>query len=184
MQAQNNIALLTDVGKMEIHEVDIPIPKEGELLIRITHAGICGSDLHYFRHGGLGSFKTKLPMYMGHEPSGIIVNSNNIEGFSIGDRVAIEPGCPCLYSKWSLRGKHNLCEKGTFMGANKTPGCFANFVCVNKIQVFKIPDSVDLSLACVCEPLSVALHTYKLCNIWSWIYRIVSFNYTKITRYK
>ncbi len=164
MQAQNNIALLTDVGKMEIHEVDIPIPKEGELLIRITHAGICGSDLHYFRHGGLGSFKTKLPMYMGHEPSGIIVNSNNIEGFSIGDRVAIEPGCPCLYSKWSLRGKHNLCEKGTFMGANKTPGCFANFVCVNKIQVFKIPDSVDLSLACVCEPLSVALHTYKLCN--------------------
>ena len=164
MQTYNNIALLSNVGKMKIHKMDIPTPKEGELLIRITDAGICGSDLHYFRNGGLGSFKTELPMYMGHEPSGIVVNPNNIPGFSIGDRVAIEPGCPCLDSKWSLRGKHNLCDKGTFMGTNKTPGCFANFVCVNKIQVFKVPDSVDLSLACVCEPLAVALHTYKLCS--------------------
>ena len=165
MQSYNRIALLTNPGKLEIKTEPIPIPKIGQLLIKIVYAGICGSDLHYFRHGGLGSFKTPLPMYMGHEPAGIVVDANNVKGFNNGDRVAIEPGCPCLTSKWSLMGKHNLCTEGTFMGANKTPGCFATFVCVNSIQVFKVPDSIDLSLATLCEPLAVALHTFKLCNI-------------------
>jgi len=160
----NKIAVLESVGRMAVREEPIPVPKDGEMLVRITHAGLCGSDLHYFRHGGLGSFKQPLPMYMGHEPAGIVVDSNGVNGFEAGDRVAIEPGCPCLTSKWSLAGKHNLCEKGTFMGAGDTPGCFAIYACVKAIQVFKIPSNVDSALASLCEPLGVALHTYKLCG--------------------
>ena len=160
----HEIAVLEDVGKMNVRLEPIPVPGKDEVLVHVTHAGVCGSDLHYFRHGGLGSFKTPLPMYMGHEPAGIVVNANGVEGFHEGDRVAIEPGCPCLTSKWSLLGKHNLCEKGTFMGANNTPGCFASYACVNKIQLCKIPENVDCALASLCEPLGVALHTYKLCG--------------------
>lgn len=88
------IAVLQDVRKIVVRREVKPSPKAGELLVRITHAGICGSDLHYFRHGGLGSFRAKLPMYMGHEPAGIVVDPNGVKGFSAGDRVAIEPGCP------------------------------------------------------------------------------------------
>lgn len=158
------IAMLQDARSIIIKKEPMPQPKAGEMLVRITHAGICGSDLHYFRHGGLGSFKSKLPMYLGHEPAGVVVDPNGLTDFQHGDRVAIEPGCPCLDSKWSLVGKHNLCERGTFMGAGDTPGCFATFVCVKAIQVLKIPDNVESSLASLCEPLAVALHTYKLCG--------------------
>jgi L-iditol 2-dehydrogenase len=161
---EHEVAVLQAVRTMVICKQPVPVPKAGELLVRVTHAGICGSDLHYFRHGGLGSFKTPLPMPMGHEPAGIVISSNGSCEFKEGDRVAIEPGCPCLTSKWSLLGKHNLCERGTFMGADNTPGCFSTYVCVKEIQLFKIPDNVDLDVASVCEPLSIALHTYKLCG--------------------
>ena len=161
---EQDIAVLQDIRTVVVRKEEVPVPKPNELLIRITHAGICGSDLHYFRHGGLGSFKAPLPMYLGHEPAGVVVDPNGSADFKSGDRVAVEPGCPCLDSKWSMRGKHNLCEKGTFMGAGKTPGCFAMYVCVQRIQVFKIPDNVESSLASLCEPMAVALHTYKLCG--------------------
>ena len=113
---EQDIAVLQDIRTVVVRKEEVPVPKPNELLIRITHAGICGSDLHYFRHGGLGSFKAPLPMYLGHEPAGVVVDPNGSADFKSGDRVAVEPGCPCLDSKWSMRGKHNLCEKGTFMG--------------------------------------------------------------------
>lgn len=164
LPVEHDVAVLQDVRKMLVRKEPLPQPKADEVLIQVTHAGICGSDLHYFRHGGLGSFKTPLPMPMGHEPAGVVINANGVSEFNPGDRVAIEPGCPCLSSKFSLLGKHNLCERGTFMGANNTPGCFSTYICVNKIQVYKVPENVDLDLACVAEPLAIAVHTYKLCG--------------------
>ena len=122
LPVEHDVAVLQDVRKMILRKEPVPVPKANELLIRMTHAGICGSDLHYFRHGGLGSFRTPLPMRMGHEPAGIVLNANGVPGFKEGDRVAVEPGCPCLTSKFSFLGKHNLCERGTFMGADGTPG--------------------------------------------------------------
>ncbi|CAE7535610.1 unnamed protein product [Symbiodinium pilosum] len=147
---------------MALIEEEVPMLETGEVLVRITHAGLCGSDLHYFRHGGLGSFKTALPMYMGHEPAGVIADANNCDGWAVGDRVAVVPNCPCLSSKMSMQGKQHLCERGTFMGAGKTPGCFANFVSVNTLQLVRIPSHVPLELAMLAEPLSVALHSLKL----------------------
>lgn len=161
---EHEVAVLKDVREMIVRKEPMPQPNTDELLVRMTHAGICGSDLHYFRHGGLGSFKTALPMPIGHEPAGIVVDANGVPEFKAGDRVAVEPGCPCLTSKFSLLGKHNLCERGTFMGAENTPGCFSTYICVHKIQLYKVPDNVDLDLACVAEPLAIALHTYKLCG--------------------
>jgi L-iditol 2-dehydrogenase len=164
LPVEHEVAVLQHVRKMVVKKEPIPQPKADELVIRVTHAGICGSDLHYFRHGGLGSFMTPLPMPMGHEPAGIVLNANGVPGFKEGDRVAVEPGCPCLSSKFSLLGKHNLCERGTFMGAENAPGCFSTYICVNKIQLSKVPENVDLNLACVAEPLAIAVHTYKLCG--------------------
>ncbi|CAE7507160.1 tdh [Symbiodinium natans] len=162
MRTANRLAVLEDVGRMALVKEEVPVPLEGEVLVRITHAGLCGSDLHYFRHGGLGSFKTPLPMYMGHEPAGVIADANKCSGWSIGDRVAVIPLCPCLSSKMSMRGKQHLCESGTFMGAGKTRGCFADFVCVSTLQLVRVPSHVPLELAMMTEPLSVALHSLKL----------------------
>ncbi len=158
---KNRVAKLTQIRKIEIFEEEIPKLQKGQILVAMKSVGICGSDMHYFKEGGLGSFKNPLPMYMGHEPSGIIVDSNGSEKFKEGDRVAVEPGMPCVTSYWSMKGKHNLCEKGTFMGAN-AQGAFADYVVVEELQLVKIPDSMSYNLASLLEPLGVCLHTANL----------------------
>lgn len=158
---KNRVAKLVEIRKIEIFEEDIPKLNKGQILVAMKSVGICGSDMHYFKEGGLGSFKTPLPMYMGHEPAGIIVDSNGSQKFKNGDRVAVEPGMPCITSYWSLKGKHNLCDKGTFMGAN-TQGAFADYVIVEELQLVKIPDTMSFNLASLLEPLGVCLHTANL----------------------
>jgi L-iditol 2-dehydrogenase len=158
---KNKVAKLTQIRKIEIFEEEIPKLQKGQILVAMKSVGICGSDMHYFKEGGLGSFKNPLPMYMGHEPSGIIVDSNGSEKFKEGDRVAVEPGMPCVTSYWSMKGKHNLCEKGTFMGAN-AQGAFSDYVIVEELQLVKIPDNMSYNLASLLEPLGVCLHTANL----------------------
>ena len=158
---KNRVAKLVQLRKIEIFEEEIPKLKEGQILVAMKSVGICGSDMHYFKEGGLGSFKNPLPMYMGHEPSGVIVDSNGSSKFKDGDRVAVEPGMPCVTSYWSMKGKHNLCEKGTFMGAN-SQGAFADYVVVEELQLVKIPDSMSFNLASLLEPLGACLHTANL----------------------
>jgi L-iditol 2-dehydrogenase len=158
---KNRVAKLTQIRKIDIFEEEIPKLKEGQILVAMKSVGICGSDMHYFKEGGLGSFKNPLPMYMGHEPAGVIVDANGSKKFKDGDRVAVEPGMPCITSYWSLRGKHNLCDKGTFMGAN-SQGAFADYVVVEELQLAKIPDSMSFNLASLLEPLGVCLHTANL----------------------
>lgn len=158
---KNRVAKLTQIRKIEIFEEEIPLLKEGQILVAMKSVGICGSDMHYFKEGGLGSFKNPLPMYMGHEPSGIIIDANGSTKFKEGDRVAVEPGMPCVTSYWSMKGRHNLCEKGTFMGAN-AQGAFSDYVIVEELQLAKIPDSMSFNLASLLEPLGVCLHTANL----------------------
>jgi L-iditol 2-dehydrogenase len=90
-----------------------------------------------------------------------VIDSNGSKLFKDGDRVAVEPGMPCVTSYWSLRGKHNLCDKGTFMGAN-AQGAFSDYVVVEELQLVKIPDSMSFNLASLLEPLGVCLHTANL----------------------
>jgi L-iditol 2-dehydrogenase len=158
---KNRVAKLVEIQKIEIFEEEVPKLQPGQILVAMKSVGICGSDMHYFKEGGLGSFKNPLPMYMGHEPAGQVVDANGSLKFKEGDRVAVEPGMPCITSYWSLKGKHNLCDKGTFMGAN-AQGAFADYVVVDELQLVKVPDSMSYDLASLMEPLGVCLHTANL----------------------
>lgn len=158
---KNRVAKLVEIQKIEIFEEEIPKLQSGQILVAMKSVGICGSDMHYFKEGGLGSFKNPLPMYIGHEPAGQVVDANGSMKFKEGDRVAVEPGMPCVTSYWSLKGKHNLCDKGTFMGAN-AKGAFADYVIVDELQLVKIPESMSYDLASLMEPLGVCLHTANL----------------------
>ncbi len=153
---KNLVAKLVEVGKIELFEEDIRPLEEDEILVAIKSSGICGSDMHYFDHGGLGTFKAPLPMYMGHEPAGEVIDPNK-SSFSSGEKVAIEPGRPCVHSYWSQKGYQNLCEKGTFMGAT-AQGSFAKYAIISKSQAFKIPDKMTFDMGALLEPLGVALH--------------------------
>ena len=158
---KNRVARLVKIGKMEIFEEELPPLQKDEVLVAIKSVGICGSDIHYFLEGGLGSFKQKLPMEMGHEPSGIVAESLAPKEFKKGDRVTIEPGRACFFCDWCLKGKHNLCENVKFMGAN-APGALADYVIVHKSQLAKIPPKMSFAIAALLEPLGIGLHATNL----------------------
>ena len=158
---KNRVARLVKIGKIEIFEEELPSLQKDEVLVAVKSVGICGSDIHYFLEGGLGTFKQKLPMEMGHEPAGVVMDSLDNREFKQGDRVAIEPGRACLLCSWCLKGKHNLCLNVKFMGAN-AGGAFADYVIVHKNQLAKIPAKMSFKMAALLEPLGIGLHATNL----------------------
>ncbi len=157
---KNRIAQLVEIGKIELKVEEVPALKSGDVLVSIRAVGICGSDRHYFLHGGLGSFKQKLPMPMGHEPAGIVVESKS-KNFKAGDRVAIEPATHCGSCYGCSLQRENLCGSGTFMGANSA-GALADYVVVSDTQLEKIPDSMSFEMAALLEPLGILKHAMNL----------------------
>jgi L-idonate 5-dehydrogenase len=135
----------------------------GMVRIRFGAGGICGSDLHYFRHARTGDFVVTSPLILGHEISGEILEINGpAPGLSVGDRVAINPSRWCGHCARCVEGRANLCENIYFMGsASKTPhmqGGFASLFDATPAQCVKVPRHVAYRAAALAEPLAVGLH--------------------------
>lgn len=155
---KNKAVYLTKVGQVEIIEDEINPLCDRQALIKVMSSGICGSDLHYFTHGGLGSFLEKLPMPLGHEPSGIVEEVKNIPWLKPGDRVAIEPASHCGNCEMCHTGRLNLCLNGTFLGARGFPGAMREYITVNENQIVKLSDNITFDEGALLEPLGVAFH--------------------------
>ena len=96
MKDPNIAAVLYGIDDLRLEERSVPEPQVNELLIKIQSVGICGSDVHYWKHGRIGDFVVKKPLVLGHESSGVVEKIGlQVEGFSLGDNVALEPGVPC-----------------------------------------------------------------------------------------
>lgn len=161
---KTKVAKLVGLGKLDILSEEVSKPKAGEVIVEMKAVGICGSDLHYFLDGGLGSFKEKLPKELGHEPSGKIVDANSIDWLREGDRIAIDPGVPCLHCKSCKKGKHNLCQDGGFMGADGSHGAFREYAVVHESQIVKLNDQLTYVDGALLEPLGIAFHAINLIN--------------------
>lgn len=135
----------------------------GMVRIRFGAGGICGSDMHYFRHGRTGDFVVTSPLVLGHEVAGEVVEIGaNVDGVSPGDRVAVNPSRWCGHCKFCKAGRENLCENIYFMGsASKTPhmqGGFASLFDATQAQCVRVGPGVSFEAAALAEPFSVALH--------------------------
>jgi L-idonate 5-dehydrogenase len=141
-----------------------PAPLQpGMVRIRFGAGGICGSDLHYFRHARTGDFVVNSPLILGHEVAGDIIEINgSAPGLAVGDRVAVNPSRFCGHCRYCLEDRPNLCENIYFMGsASKTPhmqGGFASIFDATPAQCVKVPDTVPYAAAALAEPLAVCLH--------------------------
>ena len=150
-------AFLSEPGTIYIEDIPKPACGPDQVLIQIKAAGLCGSDLHYFREGRIGDHIIREPHILGHESAGIIAEvGDRVQGFVPGDRVAVEPGVPCLACELCLNGNYNLCSDVQFMGAPPYPGTFREFLVHDPKFVFKLPDSVSLDQGALMEPVSVA----------------------------
>lgn len=152
---KTRVAKITQELKIELFDEELPDLKENQVLVKLLAVGICGSDLHFFRHCGLGSFKNTLPIDIGHEPSGVVVDSKS-SLFAVGDSVAIEPGINCHKCKFCKKGLHNLCMNTKFLGANDI-GAFRDYIILEPERLFKI-ENISFEKAALLEPLGVALH--------------------------
>ena len=135
----------------------------GQLRVRVAFGGICGSDLHYFQHGGFGTVRIKEPMVLGHEVSGVITEVGVGAGaFKAGERIAISPSRPCGLCKYCQQGIHNHCLDMRFYGsAMRFPhvqGAFRETLVIDASQAHRVANSLSLSEAALAEPLSVGLH--------------------------
>jgi len=147
---------------------DMPIedPAPGEVQVRIEAVGICGSDLHAYCEGSVGSTPNVYPMVLGHEPAGTIVKTGaGVTGLSPGDRGALEPALYCYHCEFCLRGLYNVCANIRFLSNPHYPGFFRERVNLPVSNFFPIPPDMTSDHATLAEPLAVAMHSLRLASI-------------------
>ncbi|WP_435227751.1 L-idonate 5-dehydrogenase [Streptomyces sp. Tue6028] len=153
-------------GDLRVDELPVPSPGPGQALVAVRYGGVCGSDLHYWRHGGVGDFRLREPMVLGHEVVGTVVSYGAGAGGPVpGTPVAVHPATPCGACPECLDGRPNVCRDTRYLGsAARTPhvqGGFAARFVVPAGQLRALPDGLDLRRAALAEPLSVALHAVR-----------------------
>ncbi|PTE07734.1 L-idonate 5-dehydrogenase [Mesorhizobium helmanticense] len=160
-----NVIAATLFSPEDLRMVERPLEPlaSGMVRVRFGAGGICGSDLHYFRHARTGDFVVTSPLVLGHEVAGEIVEINAAApGLAIGDRVAVNPSRWCGHCARCAEGRPNLCENIYFMGsASRTPhmqGGFASVFDATPAQCVKVPRHVSYQAAALAEPLAVSLH--------------------------
>ncbi|KAG0189184.1 hypothetical protein DFQ28_003763 [Apophysomyces sp. BC1034] len=139
-----------------------------DVLVDIKVTGICGSDVHYWVHGAIGSFKLEKPMVLGHESSGVIAAvGEGVKNLKVGDRVALEPGVPCRTCDMCKGGRYNLCPEMIFAATPPYDGTLCRYYRQPADFCFKLPDHVSLEEGALIEPLSVGIHATRRANVSS-----------------
>jgi L-iditol 2-dehydrogenase len=154
------VARLSGVGRIELFDEPVPVPGDGESLVRVGAVGICGSDLHWFADGAIGDAALTDPLVLGHEMAGVAVT-----GPLAGQRVAVDPAVPCLTCRPCRAGDPNLCERIVFAGHGTTDGGMREYLAWPTRRLHPLPDGLDDVDGALLEPLGVALHALDLAHL-------------------
>jgi 2-desacetyl-2-hydroxyethyl bacteriochlorophyllide A dehydrogenase len=155
----------TSLNTVTLQEAEKPKVQPGEILVQTLVTGVCGSDMHALQ--GHHPF-VPLPYKPGHEVVGIIREiSPDVKGFSVGERVTIEPDLPCWDCKNCKNGNENLCENLRFFGCGYEQGGMADYWTLPAKRFHKVPESFSDEAASLIEPLSTPVHAVKLSCVGS-----------------
>ena len=146
-------------------------PEAGQVQLKISHCGICGTDLHIY-HGAMDK-RVHLPQIMGHETAGTVAALGaGVEDFSIGDPVAVMPLDPCGECPACQAGHSHICQNLKFLGID-TPGAFQSYWTVPAHTLHRLPDNLSLTHGAMIEPLAVACHDVRLGEVEADDYVVV-----------
>ncbi|SFR40389.1 L-idonate 5-dehydrogenase [Litoreibacter janthinus] len=150
---------------LRIEEQPVMPPGPGEVQVTMAAGGICGSDLHYYQHGGFGAIKLREPMVLGHEVSGhVTALGDGVTNLSVGQLVAVSPSRPCSDCKFCLAGQPNQCLNMRFYGSAMPfphiQGAFRQVLNANASQC-AVADGLTAGEAAMAEPLAVCLHAVR-----------------------
>jgi L-iditol 2-dehydrogenase len=154
------VARIHGAGDMRLHEEPMPVPGDSEALVRITAVGVCGSDVHWLREGGIGNDRIVEPLILGHECAGVIES-----GSRKGERVAIDPACPCGKCEFCLEGNPNLCSDLRFAGHAPHDGALRQYIAWPETSLVTLPDTMSDIEGIMLEPLGVAMYSVDCGNI-------------------
>lgn len=159
MKETMRAAVMDTVGHIRFETRPVPAPGADEVLVRVKHVGICGSDMEYFQHGRIGSFVVEKPIVLGHEAAGIVAAVGaQVSRFAAGDAVALEPGIPCGRCEFCRQGRYNLCPDVRFLATPPYDGAFAEYIAYPQDMVYALPQGMDTVEGALLEPLNVGLH--------------------------
>ncbi|EKS9795877.1 MULTISPECIES: NAD(P)-dependent alcohol dehydrogenase [Burkholderia] len=155
--------VLERTRELALRDIDLPqAVGPGDVRIKIHTVGVCGSDVHYYVHGGIGPFRVDAPMVLGHEASGTVVETGaGVTHLRVGDRVCMEPGVPRLDSPATLRGLYNLDPDVRFWATPPIHGCLTPYVVHPAAFTYRLPDTVSFAEGAIVEPLSIGLQAAK-----------------------
>ena len=148
--------VLNGPGELVLDRVALPAAGPGEVLVRITYTGLCGTDLKIYK----GAIPVRYPLIMGHEVIGEVVEGYPAAGVQRGDRVILDPMLFCGTCFHCRAGQSNLCPNGKFIGRD-TDGGFAEYAVVPASHVFRLPDSVDSRTAPLIQVATTCLHAQR-----------------------
>ncbi len=157
-EAVNQAAVLHGPRDLRLERRPTPVPAVDEVLLEIRSVGICGSDLHYYDHGRIGSRVVREPLVLGHEAGGTVAAiGSSVTRHGIGSRVCLEPGVPCGRCRECRTGQYNLCPDIRFYGSPPLDGALTNYLAVHEDFVHPLPDTISDQAGALIEPLAVAL---------------------------
>jgi len=155
--------ILHGIRDLRLRDIPEPQPGPGQVKVAVRAVGICGSDIHYYKHGRIGEVVVERPIIAGHEAAGEVAElGEGVEGLAVGQRVAIEPGHSCGTCEWCRTGRPNLCPDVQFCSTPPVDGLMCEFAVLEASQCVPIPDALSFEEAAMLEPLQVSVHAANL----------------------
>jgi L-iditol 2-dehydrogenase len=156
--------MLTGIWQMEMREVPEPVIINSEdVKIKMLVVGVCGSDIHYYTQGKIGSQVVKYPFTLGHEGAGCVVETGAaVKKVKQGDIIAIEPAMPCWKCDQCLAGRHHTCRKLRFLGCpDQAEGCLSEYIVMPEESCFPLHKGLKPDNGVISEPLAIGVYSVK-----------------------
>jgi L-iditol 2-dehydrogenase len=161
---------LTGLEEMDIVEIDKPSKiSPDEVLLKIKYVGVCGSDVHYYNEGKIGSQIVKYPFMVGHECSGkVVAIGENVTHLEVGDLVVIDPSVHCGHCEQCLAGRPHTCLNNRFLGCpGQLEGCLTEYLVMPGFTCFPVTDLMDAEEAALLEPFTIGVYSVNMAKMTS-----------------
>jgi L-iditol 2-dehydrogenase len=156
--------MLTGIRQMEMRNLPEPqLVKSDDVKIKMLAVGVCGSDIHYYTQGQIGSQIVKYPFTVGHEGAGLVMEvGESVKRVKPGDMIAIEPAMPCWHCDQCLAGRHHTCRNLRFLGCpGQAEGCLMEYIVMPEKSCFPLTGNLTPDNGSISEPMAIGVYAEK-----------------------
>ena len=160
--------MLTGLRQIELREIETPkIVRDDDVLLKLEMVGVCGSDVHYYTTGRIGSQVVEYPFIVGHECSATVTQIGPaVSRVKVGDKVAVDPAIVCHQCDQCLQDRQNTCRHLKFLGCpGQTTGCLCEFIVMPQDTLFPLSENITLAQAVLSEPLAIGVYAVRQAQI-------------------